>query len=73
MPGDGVGGAAGMSAEVDYGPHKGQAVEIIQRNGTSARVRLPDGALLWVRTAGLAERPVVLDWKAATKAAWRPR
>ena len=53
-----------MSVVIDYGPHKGRAVEIVKRNGKSARVRLPDGSLLWVSTAGLAERPVVLDWKA---------
>lgn len=42
-----------MSVVIDYGPHKGRPVEIVKRNGKSARVRLPDGALLWVRTAGL--------------------
>lgn len=42
-----------MSVTIDYGPHKGQLVEIVKRNGKSARVRLPDGALLWVKTAGL--------------------
>lgn len=54
-----------MTYQITYGPHKGQPVEIVKRNGKSARVRLPDGALLWVRTVGLAERPVVLNWKPA--------